>query len=109
MGKYVLIESRDPFDSADWSSFRDLALGLARQGNDVTVFLAQNGVLPTRSGSKVAAQVSELAGDVTVLADEFSLRERGIPAEGLVKGVRPAGIDTLVTLLMEDGRKAIWH
>jgi len=26
-----------------------------------------------------------------------------------VEGVRPASIDALVALIMEDGRKALWH
>jgi hypothetical protein len=44
-----------------------------------------------------------------VLADEFSLRERGIRGDELAAGVRPAGIDTLVDLVVDEGRKVIWH
>ena len=109
MGKYVLIESRDPFDSADCKNFRDLASGLAKEGNEVAFFLTQNGVLPARRGCAAEGSLAELGRSVSVLADEFALRERGIDAGALVEGVRPASIDALVALIMEDGRKALWH
>ena len=35
MANYLLIESRDPFESADSAHSRDLAAGLARNGDQV--------------------------------------------------------------------------
>jgi hypothetical protein len=49
------------------------------------------------------------AADVTLLADGFSLCERGILSDGLPDGVRPADIETLVDLLVDDDAKAVWH
>jgi len=109
MGKYLLIETRDPFDSGDVRKTYDLARGLAEESHDVTVFLVQNGVLPTRKASAAADDVAELSASTTVLADGFSLRERGIQKGELVKGVKTASIDDLVDLVAEDGRKVIWH
>ena len=51
MANYLLIESRDPFDSNDVANFYGLASGLAKAGNGVTLFLVQNGVLPARQSS----------------------------------------------------------
>jgi len=108
MAKYLLIESRDPFDSNDVSSWWNLAEGLQADGNEVTLFLVQNGVLPARPG-KHSPPLTELArAGVRVLADDFSLRERGIDADRLVDGVRSAPLDTVVDLLA-DGCKALWH
>ena len=45
MAGYLLIESRDPFESNDVSYYCDLARGLAEAGNQVTLFLVQNAVL----------------------------------------------------------------
>ncbi len=74
----------------------------------MTVFLIQNGVLPTRKGSRYADRFTELVEDgVTVLADDFSLRERAIVR--LVEGVQPATVDTLVTLALAEGTKTLWH
>ena len=108
MGKYLLVESRDPFESADVPYYYDLAWSLAQKGHTVTLFLVQNGVLPARKGSKPDT-LSQLArAGIQVLADEFSLRERGIPRERLAAGVEVAPLDRVVDLLGE-GRKALWH
>ena len=108
MGCYLLIGSRDPFDSNDTQNLYDLASGLKRQGHDVTLFLVQNGVLPARPGARSAA-LTELANvGVEVLADDFSLKERGIDAGRLTEGVVAASLDVVVDQL-GDGRKAIWH
>jgi intracellular sulfur oxidation DsrE/DsrF family protein len=108
MASYLLIESRDPFDSNDAGFCRDVAQQLAQQGEAVTLFLVQNGVLPARAGAH-AYDLSELAKvGIEVLADDFSLRERGIPSAGLAAGVKPAPLDVVVDRLV-GGWKAIWH
>lgn len=107
MAKYLLIESRDPFQNNDVGRHYELAAGLKKAGNDVTLFLVDNGVLPTRRSAR-SGSLSDLAkAGVEVLADEFSLRERGIAAGALADGVKRAPIETVVDQL-EEGRKAIW-
>lgn len=108
MAKYLLIESRDPFDSSDSEYFAELVQGIAKRGNDTTVFLVQNGVLPARKGSKFNTALADLVKNkVKVVADRFSLKERGI--RRLAEGVDTADTDRLVDLLLEPGTKAIWH
>ena len=108
MAKYLLIESRDPFDSNDVPNYYGLARDLAREGNEVTVFLVQNGVLPARPCARSVEVERLVQSGVTVLADDFSLRERGMPADGMVNGVNAAPLDVVVDEL-EAGTKAIWH
>lgn len=107
--RYVLIESRDPFDSADTGFVADTAEALRARGRAVTVYLVQNGVLASRSGARGSHVPRLTDAGVTVLADDFSLRERGIEAGEMTGGVREASIDTLVDLVMQPGAKAIWH
>lgn len=108
MAKYLLIESRDPFESNDVAYFYDLAGALARDGNEVTLFLVQNGVLAARPSAR-SDRIAQLASaGVTVLADDFSLRERGIRTDRLVAGVQPAPIEVVIDRLAE-GCKALWH
>jgi hypothetical protein len=105
--KYLLVESRDPFEIRDVLYFYDLAAALAAQG-EVTLFLVQNGVLPARP-SRESRRLTELAdAGVLVLADEFSLRERGIRGDGLAAGVAPAALDVVIEQMAE-GRKVLWH
>ena len=108
MKKYLLIGSRDPFDSADVENFYVLAGGLAKSGNKVTLFLVQNGVLAARQGAKADGLAGAANEGVEVLADEFSLQERGISANRLIAGVEPAPLDTVVDR-MADGSKTLWH
>jgi sulfur relay (sulfurtransferase) complex TusBCD TusD component (DsrE family) len=106
MAEYLLIESRDPFESNDVGYYYDLARGLVESGNQVTLFLAQNGVLSARPSAHSAALSALVRSGVTVLADDFSLQERGIGT--LAEGVTAAPIDVVVDHLA-DGHKTLWH
>ena len=107
MAKYLLIESRDTFESKDVSRYYDLAKGLKQDGNDVTLFLVQNGVLSAREASQANGLADVANAGVQVLADDFSLRERGIGSGRLVAGVTPAPLDTVIDA-MADGSKMLW-
>lgn len=108
MAKYLLIESRDPFENNVVARQYDLAANLVKEGNEVTLFLVQNGVLPARPGRYASLLSSAALAGVQVLADEFSLRERGISANKLAGGVMAAPLSVVIDQLA-DGRKTLWH
>jgi sulfur relay (sulfurtransferase) complex TusBCD TusD component (DsrE family) len=116
MADYILIESRDPFTSAEVGGFLDLAEGLAKEGGKVTLFLVQNAVMAARHGARSSfphnASVPSLAAlaanGVKVLADSFSLQERGISPNRLIAGVTVAPLSTVIDQ-MAAGRRALWH
>jgi len=109
MATYVFIESRDPFEFGDTRFVADAAAALKQRGEEVTVFLVQNGVLAARAKAR-GSQISRLAdAGVALLADEFSLRERGIAGNELASGVRASSIEGLVDLIARENAKAIWH
>ena len=108
MADYLLIESRDLFESNETAYFYDLAESLVREGNRVSLFLIQNGVLPTRRSERSAALSRIAKAGVELLADDFSLRERGIRNEKLIADVRPASLDFVIDC-MAAGRKTLWH
>ena|SRR5215471_2744911 len=108
MAKYLLIESRDPFENNIVARQYDLAVSLVKEGNDVTLFLVQNGVLPARPSDRSALLTNAAQAGVTVLAEDFSLRERGIAVAKLAAGVRAAPLSFVIDQLA-DGCKAIWH
>lgn len=107
MANYLLIESRDPFESNEVSRVYSLASGLAKDGNQVTLFLVQNGVLPARRSSKSAELTALSRSGVKLLADDFSLRERGIEARALADGLSSAPLDIIVDGLAA-GHRTIW-
>lgn len=107
MSRYLLIESRDPFESAAMRGHVGLAAGLRRAGAEVTLYLVQNGVLGCRAGADAAELGEALAAGVELLADDFSLRERGIGEADLMRGVRPAAIEAVIGRLAS-GWKAMF-
>ena len=109
MADYLFIESRDPFESRDTNFVSETATALRESGNDVTVFLVQNGVLGARKNARGSHLPKLSEAGVRLLADEFALKERGIQNDELLSGVEQANIDTLVDSLAQEGTKAIWH
>jgi sulfur relay (sulfurtransferase) complex TusBCD TusD component (DsrE family) len=106
VNNYLLIESRDPFESNDVLYYYELSKGLVDAGNDVTLFLVQNGVLAARPSAHSAAVSALCQNGVKVLADNFSLSERGISR--LAEGVVASPIDVIVDHLAA-GHKTLWH
>jgi predicted peroxiredoxin len=107
MAKYLLIESRDRFESSD-ESYWQIAMDLQKAGNEVTLFFVQNGVLTTRRGPKSEGLADIKNAGVTMLADDFSLRERGIAKDRMVDGIEVSPLDVVIDQ-MADGAKTIWH
>ena len=107
MSDYLLIESRSPAESAN-AFCHELARQLAAGGHRVTMFLVQNGVLPARQGAKGKEIEETSKAGVTVLADDFSLRERSIGIDQLVSGVTPSPLEAVIDC-MSQGYKTVWH
>lgn len=107
MSRYVFIESRDPFESRDTRFIEETAVEAKERGHEVTVFLVQNGVFAARTSARKLGRLAD-AG-VTVLADDLSLRERGIKPAELAPGIREAGIEVLVDAIVQENTKALWH
>ena len=106
MAKYLLIESRDPYDSNDVVRNYELARNLCSEGNEVTLFLVQNGVFPARPSTRSLELAAVAKAGVTVLADDFSLRERSISRT--IDGVASSPLDLVIDQMVH-GAKTIWH
>lgn len=109
MAHYVLVESRSPLDGGEYAF--DLGRQLARLQHNVTIYLIQDAVFAARNrfeaGEKLVAEAK--AENLTLLADEVSLRQRGITKARLSEAVRVSNTNELTDLLMEKSDKAIWH
>ena len=89
-----------------------MASDLTANGNQVTLFLIQNGVFCARDNVKdnPLAGLKESSPSVRVEVDDFSLRERGISTDRLAEGVTISSVDNLVDQLVESenqGRLAL--
>jgi len=107
MANYLLIESRDPYATHEVRHDFHLACNLAKAGNKTTLFLVQNGVIPTRKNAISSGLLHALDNGVEILCDEFSLRERGISEDTIMPGINIAPIDTIIDHMV-DGSKVLW-
>ena len=109
MSNYIFIETRDPFESHDVRFVVENALNLKNRNHDVTIFFIQNGVLAARQNC-ISHEFTRLSdAGITLLADDFSLAERGIVISELVPQIKPASIEQLVTALVQEDTRALWH
>ncbi len=105
MKKYFLIESRNPWDSQQVDRNYQIAADLAKAGNEVTLFMVENAVLATRSSAKSNGLTN--LKRVKLLADDFSLKERGIMPSEIFRDVEVASINAVVDA-MANRQKMIW-
>lgn len=108
MAHYLILESRDPYDSADWVNIQKIAMELKKNRNDVTLFLLQNGVFPARKGTDFEKHFADIKTlGINIFADAFALQERGI--QEIYMSVEKTNIDRLVQLCLTTDTKTIWH
>ena len=109
MTNYIFIETRDPFESRDTQFIEETATTLKQRGHEVTVFLVQNGVLASRRNARESYLPRLTDAGVNLLADDFSLSERGMQTAELHPGVQPSSIEMLVDALLQENTRAFWH
>lgn len=109
MAQYLLVESKSPTVGGQYAF--ELAEQLRELKHNVTIYLVQDGVFAARkrfqAGEKLVGDAR--AKNLTLLADDISLRQRGISKERLSEAVKVSTMDELVDLVMEKSDKAIWH
>jgi sulfur relay protein TusB/DsrH len=109
MTRYVLVETKSPLEGGRYAF--DLGKQLRELKHDVTVYLLQDAVFAARKRFAAGEQLLTEGRDagLRVLADEVSLRQRGLGQDRLSEAVTVSNMDGLVHLLMERSDKAIWH
>lgn len=108
MSRYLFIQSQDPFTETRTKSQFDLAKRLVSAGESVVLLLVQNAVTAARYGAKCDQFDSLSRFGVTLLADQFSLRQREITDKQLKPIVNPVDIGFVIDAML-DGYKVIWN
>ncbi|MCT2589606.1 DsrE family protein [Streptomyces sp. N2-109] len=108
MKRYLLIESQGTWAGPNAARFIEDACVLAEAGNEVSLFLVQDGVFAVADGaSELLKRLAESGGNV--LVDDFSTAQRALPARSLPSHVKQVGMDTVVQELFADGCQVVWH
>lgn len=110
MAKYLLVESRDPFENRESEKFLEMAGNLADSGDHISLFLVQNGVFASRKSSAFTATMKELLKrNVQIYADSFSIDERAIQEHERLDQITLSGMEEFLEILFAPGTKTIWH
>lgn len=108
MAKYLIVNSRDLQEYTSGEYIQNLAGKLQQKGNEITLFLIENGVLSARKGNEVGKNLTALTKQGTkVMAEDVACRARGITEMG--EGITQANIDQLADLVIEGSTKIIWY
>ncbi|MGH8175290.1 MAG: DsrE family protein [Steroidobacter sp.] len=108
MTTYVLIESRDPFGSDQVAANCQLAGDLAGRGHTAVLYLIENGVFAARRAAQQDHLQRAAAAGVQILADDFSLKERGMDIAELSDHVSASPLEAVLDHLVA-GSRVMWH
>ena len=108
MSKYLLIESKDPFSTHAVQEHVELAAALKRAGigGDALFRAERRAALPAGADGETLHEA--IAAGIEVLADDFSLRERGIADADLARGVQPPRRSICVVERLADAWKVMF-
>lgn len=109
MEQYLLIESRDHFESSEANYFYRLAIDLKNQKNDVKLFFLQNAVFSLRKNTIYSEKISQIVSlDIPIYVDDFSMRERGMFQENLSHIMIISSLEFILDEMLNN-TKVIWH
>ncbi|MFI6849629.1 hypothetical protein OG535_07030 [Kitasatospora sp. NBC_00085] len=104
--RYLLVESQESATEEALAFVGDGAVQ-ARAGHEVTLFLVQGGVSLALGDRPELADFLDAGG--RLLADRFSLDQRGIAASALRPETIPAEMDEIARLVLDPAVRTVWH
>jgi sulfur relay protein TusB/DsrH len=108
MARYLIVDSRDLTEYTSGKYIQKVAGKLKEDGNEVTLFLIENGVIAARKGGEIGKNLTDLSKrGATILADDVSCKARGVAQ--LADGITQANVDQLADLITEGSDKVIWY
>jgi hypothetical protein len=107
MKELLIVETRDPAEHRGPERMAELAEGMVQAGVPTSIFLTENAVFAVR-GPAESPFAGAVAGGVSVTADLFALKERGIEGDELHSGVEPSDVDLIVRRLVA-GACVMWR
>jgi sulfur relay protein TusB/DsrH len=108
MARYLIVDSRDLTEYTSGRYIQKVVGKLKESGNDVTLFLIENGVIAARKGGEIGKNLSDLSKQgAKIMADDISCKARGIAQ--LADGVNQGNVDQLADLIAEGSDKIIWY
>lgn len=108
MSSYFFVQSLDPFVDRVADTQFSLMSELAAAGNEVSLFLVQNGVASAASQAVCTEFDKLLDKGIKIYADKFSLWQREIEVTQLKKNIEGAELHVVIQAMV-NGEKVIWN
>lgn len=106
MKELVIVETRDAAEHRGPERTAELAAGMRSEKVPTTIFLTENGVFAARRGRTWFD--AAMAAGVSIAADEFALKERGITPDEVQDGISLGDVGLIVDRLAA-GSCVMWR
>lgn len=107
MTNLLLVLSKDPYSTEIPDLVIDIASNSKEKGNNVALYLVEDGVTATRKcefGDKIMAALKK---GIKVYADDKAVLARGL-SEKLIDGVETREIGSLLDFIMDEYERVAW-
>ncbi len=108
MAHYLIVNSRDLTEYTSGRYIQKVAGALKENGNEVALFLIENGVIAARKGSAAGKELATLSRKgAKIMADDLSCQSRGVMH--LEEGISLSNMDHLADMISEGSDKIMWY
>ena len=112
---FLIVLSKDSYSYREAQFALDIAGKLTMEGVEVLMYLIEDGVFAVKNDQKpkkglsAEQQIKKLIDiGVDILAEDLSLKARGITGDKIVNGVHVSNLDEFIDVLMEKSGKVTW-
>jgi predicted peroxiredoxin len=107
MTSLLLVLSKDPYTTEIPDLVLDIGLDAKEKGNDVAMYLVEDGITAARDGEFGKKLASAQEKGIKIFADDKAVLSRSLTGK-LIGGVEIKEIGTLLDFIMEDYDRTAW-
>lgn len=107
MTNLLLVLSKDPYTTEIPEFVLDIALNAKGKGNEVSIYLIEDGVTTARNSEFGDRLVEAKKKGINIIADDKAIESRGLNGK-IISVVEIKEISTLLDLIIEEGTRVAW-
>ncbi len=107
MTNLLLILSKDPYTTEAPDLVLDIGLNAREKGNDVALYLVEDGVTAARNGDFGKRLTSAQKKGIKIFADDKAVLSRSLGGK-MLGGIEIKEIGTLLDFIMEEYDRVVW-
>ncbi len=107
MTNLLLVLSKDPYTTETPDLVLDIGLNAKEKGNDVALYLVEDGVTAARNGEFGKRLTAAQKKGIKIFADDKAVLSRSLTGK-MVEGVKIKEIGALLDFIMDDYDRVVW-